>query len=102
MRHTGEPGQDSQRIQHVLPIDHVGLLRHDDVIGHPHRVEPAILGAAYDLEHASHFDRAAVVWQADSELHAGLLGFPGRRAGYTRPRLTATLDPRRTRDGSSD
>src|SRR5207237_10304037 len=54
---------------HVLPVDDVGLLGHDDVIRDPHRVQAALLGAARDLEQPSDFDRTAVVWQADTELH---------------------------------
>jgi len=68
-RHAGEPRQDRQRIEHVLPVDDVRLLRDDDVIRDPHRVQLARFGAARDLEHASDLDRATVMRQADAELH---------------------------------
>src|SRR6266849_2483753 len=69
IRHSGEPRQDRQRIQHVLSIDDVGLLRHDDVIRDPHRVQATLLGAAHDFEHPADLDRTAVMRQADTELH---------------------------------
>src|SRR5207244_4473223 len=41
---AGEPWQHGERVQHVLAVDDLHVLRHDDVIGHPYGVEAGRLG----------------------------------------------------------
>ena len=58
---AGQPRQHGQRVEHVLAVDQVGVVRHHDVVGDPDRVEASYLRVSGHVEHALHFDRTAVV-----------------------------------------
>src|SRR5262249_11012 len=66
---AGEPGKDGQGVEHLRAVGDEDIPGHDDVVGHPERVEPQGVRALRHLEQTTRLEGAAVVRKAEPDLH---------------------------------